>query len=125
MYIQTNLVQTKETPDSTSTFTIAPYVSSALEASAVIKASAGNLFSITFTNSNAAIRYLQVFNSTTVPADTAVPTLTFPVQPGSTLAFDTGKFADRYTTGIAICNSTTLASKTLGSADSLFYVKYL
>ncbi len=121
----TNPVQTKETPDATSTYSITPYISAAAEASSVIKASAGNLFGAYMVNTNVAVRYFQVFNSTTVPAEGTVPVLVFPVQPGSTFSFDTGKFSNYFTTGISVCNSSTLATKTIGTADSLFYVQYL
>lgn len=121
----TNLVQTKETPDATATFSITPYFSAALEASRIVKASPGNLFGFVFGNSNAALRYVQFFNSTTLPADGAVPALSFPVQGNSPFSFDTGKFANFFTVGMVICNSTTQFTKTIGAADSTFYVQYL
>jgi len=120
----TNTVKTKEEPDATSTYSLTPYISAALETSAVIKASAGTLYGAYMTNTNAAVRYFQVFNSATVPADAATPALTFPVQPAATFSFDTGKFSNYFSAGISVCISTTLATKTLGAAEALFYVQY-
>lgn len=120
----TNFVQNKEMPDDTATYSIIPYTSAALEASAIVKASAGNLYGFVVTNNNASTRYIQIFNSATLPADGAIPALTIPVPAGAVLPFDTGKFPNYFTNGIVICNSTTQITKTIGAADSLFYVQY-
>lgn len=111
-------------PSASSVYAITPYISAAQEASAVVKASAGNLYGFVFTNNNATTRYVQVFNAVALPADGAVPALTFPVGSEGILPFDTGKYPNQFTNGIVICNSTTQMTKTLGSADSLFYVQY-
>jgi len=122
----TNFVQNKEMPDTTSTFSITPYASTALEASAVVKASAGNLYGFVAANNNAALRYVMVFNLTALPANGTVPTIPgLPISAsGGVLPFDTGKFGNYFNTGIVIALSTTQFSLTLAGADALFYVQY-
>jgi hypothetical protein len=93
-------------------------VSAAAEASSVSKASAGRLYSVTFTNGNAAARYLQFFNAASVPADTTVPVLSIYVAAGQSvqLYWENGIY---FSTGICWCNSSTATAKTIGAADSL------
>jgi hypothetical protein len=97
--------------------------SSAAEASSVTKASAGKLYGFVFSNANAAVRYLQFFNSTTVPADTTVPFLCFQVAASTTTSFFF-PMGIPFSTGIAWCNSSTQNTKTIGSADSIANVFY-
>lgn len=85
-----------------------------------VKASAGSLLSVSATNINAAIRYLQVFNKATAPAggDTAV--FSFPIPAGSStvpavvsVARDfLGQNGHQFSTGIAVGVSTTAATFT-------------
>lgn len=99
------------------------YDSSALEASAVIKAAPGVLYSISGYNNKPTNQYIQVFNSTTVPADTAVPIIKFEVK-GRDNFFYEPSVGRKFTSGVAISNSSTLATKTIGSANCLFTVIY-
>ena len=121
---QTNTVmQVVEKPLAVSTYTPDLDTSSALEASSVTKASAGVLYGCSFSNTNAATRYLQFFNSTTVPGDATVPVLEFAVAAESTLTVEWAK-GRYFSTGIAWCNSSTNGAKTIGAADSLNDVNY-
>lgn len=97
--------------------------SSVLEASHVIKGSAGNLYTITGYNSKTSSQFIQVFNSTTVPADTTVPAYTFIVAAQSNFSLDFGPIGESFSIGIAISNSSTAATKTIGSADCFFTVR--
>lgn len=91
---------------------------SGVAASGVIKNAAGTLYGGVFMNSNAATRYLQIFDSATVPADGATPLLSIPVPAGT--AFPFGYIRGRaMANGIAWCTSTTFATKTLGAADAI------
>ena len=92
----------------------------ATEASRVIKASAGTLMSLSGYNNKTAAQFIQIFNSTTVPADTTVPIHTFTVPAKSNFSYDVPVTGVPFTTGIAVCNSSTLATKTIGSADCFF-----
>lgn len=99
--------------------------SSALEASHVIKASAGRLFQLTGVNTKTSAQYIQVFNSTTVPADSTAPVLLAYVPAGANFSFDFGAIGRYFSTGIAVSNSSTAATKTIGSADCWFNAEYL
>lgn len=94
--------------------------SSAYEASKVIKNAAGTLLSLVGYNSKASAQWIQVFNSATVPADTAVPIYSFLVQATSNFALDVPIVGMPFTTGIAVSNSSTGPTKTIGSADVFF-----
>ena len=121
---QTNTVmQVVEKPLAVSTYTPDLDTSSALEASSVTKASAGVLYGCSFSNTNAATRYLQFFNSSTLPGDATVTVLEFAVAAESTLTVEWAK-GRYFSTGIAWCNSSTNGAKTIGAADSLNDVNY-
>ena len=77
-----------------------------------------------FTVSSVAAQYIQIFDATAVPADTAVPLLSFAVAATSTLMVDW--VPPRYfRNGIVFSNSSTQHSKTIGSADCIFDVQYV
>jgi hypothetical protein len=120
-----NLLQVITKPVSVSTYTPTQDTSAAAEKSSVTKASAGNLYGFSATNSNAAVRYLQFFNSTTVPADATVPVLEFvmPANGGAAFEWPMGR---AFATGIAWCFSTTSQTKTIITAanDALVDVNY-
>ena len=100
------------------------YNSAAQEASAVVKAAACRLLFLHFYNANAAARWLQVFDSATLPADTAIPLLTFPVAIAGTFTLNLAPLGLLMRKGIVVCNSSTGPTKTIGAADSLFVVGY-
>jgi len=118
-----NVSVTVEKSLSVATYTPDMDTSAAAEASSVTKASAGNLFGFTATNSSASNRYLQFFNSTTVPADTTVPVLSYFCAAGGTIS-DTFVKGRSFTTGIAWCWSSTAATKTVGSTDGIVDVRF-
>lgn len=98
--------------------------STALEASRVIKASAGTLFRFGFFNNNAAARFILLHNTTSLPADGQVPKIWWPVAAGQRLDFNFGRFGIRFTTGITACISTTGPTKTIGGSDAWFNAGY-
>lgn len=101
------------------------YNSSAAEASKVVKATPGKLFLVACSNGTASTVYLQVFNSTTVPADATVPVLVVPCPANGVGEIDLSEYdGHAFSTGIAICGSTTQNTKTLGGASFLFHVRY-
>lgn len=96
----------------------------ALAASGVIAAGKVALFRISILNTNAAARYLQLFNSATVPADAVVPVMSIPVSIGGFVSVDFGVYGKLFPTGLAWCTSSTAATKTIGAADALVEATY-
>jgi hypothetical protein len=96
----------------------------AYEASAIVKAAPGTIFSVIGYNSGPK-QFLQLHDSATLPADTAVPKIIFTVPASSNFFYDFGEIGRFCGTGIVLCNSSTGPTKTLGSADCWFSVQYI
>lgn len=75
-------------------------------------------------NSKNAAQFIQVFDTSTLPADTAVPRMVFNLPTQQTLNVYYGEMGRLFTRGIVLCNSSTDTTKTVGSADCLFDVEY-
>ncbi len=96
----------------------------ALAASKVLKASAGQLCSLTVFNSGAA-QFILVMNSTTVPANGAVALLLppIPIAAASIVQIDFPRPVVA-SIGISVSNSSTgTFTKTIGSADCVFFAQ--
>lgn len=97
----------------------------AYAASLVIKGlGAGNLFTLTGYNSHTAGQFIQLHNTTSVPADGVAPVITFYVAPQSNFSLDFGVYGRYFSTGITVCNSSTGPTKTIGSANCWFDAQY-
>ena len=78
---------------------------------AVIKASAGNVFKFFATNTNAAVRYMQLHNKATIPLATEVPVVSLIIPAGTAtvpgyVEYEF-KFGRAFATGIGFAISTT------------------
>ena len=91
----------------------------------VVKNTSGTLFGFTGYNSKASAQFIQVFDAAILPADAAVPTLTFTAAASSNFSIDFGVRGRQFLNGIVICNSSTGPTKTIGSADIFVDAQYV
>jgi hypothetical protein len=92
----------------------------AYAASLILSATPKTLFTLTITNSKASGQFIQLHNSATLPADTAVPEQTIYIGPLTTIVIDFGVNGYYWSTGCVVCNSSTGPTKTIDSADCWF-----
>jgi hypothetical protein len=100
----------------------ASYVSSsALESGKVVSASAAVFLGCMGYNSKASAQFIQVHDSAAAPADTAIPKIVITVPASSNFSIEiAGIKGVSFTNGIYLCNSSTVATKTIGLADCFF-----
>lgn len=98
--------------------------SSALEASHVIKGSAGTLGQLSVTDTTA--EYILIIDSATLPANGAVTLLYPPIPVGAnTVTMINFSIPLQATNGIVVCNSSTgTFTKTIGGSTCIFSSKY-
>ena len=126
--IQTSANSLSITPASDAVFSAAigatlgtsTVASTAYATSLVAKASAGTLIAVFGYNSKASAQFIQIYNTTSLPADAAVPIATFTVPATSNFSLAIPISGLPMTTGITIGNSSTGPTKTVGSADCWF-----
>jgi len=92
--------------------------------SLIVKAAAGKLYQLHIQN-GATAQFFQISNTTTVPADATVPIHAFRLAANEFREIDFTAFGNYFATGITVCNSTTLATKTIGAADSWIAAQFL
>lgn len=97
----------------------------ALAASLVVKANQGKLYGLSVSNTNAAAQFIQIFDASTLPANGAVPLISFSVPATSAGSVYFGSVGRAFEQGIVVCNSSTQGSKTIGSADCIFDAQYI
>lgn len=100
------------------------YSSLALETRCRVKTGAAYLFGFTVSNTNAAARFIQVFDTDQFPSAGAVPNVSVscPAAADKEMLWIPPRRMDR---GIVICSSTTQGTLTLGAAEFLFDVQYV
>lgn len=71
-------------------------------------------------------QFIQIHDAASLPANGAAPLLpSIKVPAKQWFSFDAGEFPIPFETGCVICNSSTVATKTIGSADCQFNVQYM
>jgi hypothetical protein len=90
-------------------------------AAKVLRPAATSLVSLEVHNNKASLQFLQLFDSKTIPANGATPLRTYPVQANTTIMVTwPAAYPLKLVNGVAVCNSSTATTKTLGSADCMF-----
>jgi hypothetical protein len=93
----------------------------ALANSAVISAIPAVLVGLVVNNTKASAQFIQLHDAVSAPADTAVPLLCLTIAASSDRVIDLGIYGINFATGVYVCNSSTSATKTIGSADCQFF----
>ena len=101
--------------------------SAALEDSAVVKAAGGTLYRLNIINTEAAVRYIMLFDATSLPANATAPLYRFTVASSGSLDIDLsslrlgneGSTGLSFSTGIVVANSTTAATLTVSTGDDV------
>ena len=96
----------------------------ALAASLIVKADKGTLYGLTGYNNKSSSQFIQIHDAASLPANGAAPVIVFtvPATTSFSLDYEVGR---EFQTGIVISNSSTAATKTIGSADCWFDVQYI
>ncbi len=69
-------------------------------------------------------QFVQVHDAADVPADGAIPETVLNVPADTNFSIDYGPKGRAFLVGIAVCNSSTVPTKTVGAADCWFDVIY-
>jgi hypothetical protein len=93
----------------------------ALATNLVVKASAGKLFG--FYGYSTATQFIQLHNTASLPADTAVPVGVFPITANTPFSLWL-EHPQPCSTGITLCNSSTGPTKTIGSSNTWITALY-
>lgn len=91
-----------------------------LAASQVVSAVPVMLQEVLCVNTSTDVLYCQVFNSATVPADTATPDIVFAVPGTGTASYDNTQGIS-FDAGVSVCVSTTAHTKTIATAVAVFH----
>lgn len=98
--------------------------SAAYETSRIVKPKPGTLYGVTGYNSRTSAQFIQIHDAKILPAETAVPVVTFTVAASSNFSIDFGQNGRYFSTGITLCNSSTGPTKTIGTTDCWFDAQY-
>lgn len=93
--------------------------STGLEASRALKLTPGKLIHLWVSNTGTA-QAIQLFDSTTVPPDGTVPVWVAHIPANGDLALTAELTGLDFAVGIAVCNSSTISTKTIGAANCFF-----
>ena len=82
------------------------------------------VYGFTVYSTNAAAQFLNVFDQAQLPADGAVPLFSWPLAANNGVGVSWAPQGRDFSQGLTLCNSSTDATKTIGSADCFFDVQY-
>lgn len=82
------------------------------------------VYGFTVYSTNAAAQFLVAFDAAQLPADGQVPLFVWPLAAHNGAAFSWAPQGREFMQGLTLANSSTDATKTIGSADCLFDVQY-
>lgn len=92
--------------------------------SLVIKGSPGILQGIVGHNAKTSSQFIQIHDAASLPANGATPKIKIKVEASSNFTIDLSERGRWFSVGIVVCNSSTLATLTIGSADCQFSALY-
>jgi len=98
--------------------------SNALESSRVVKSGKTRLYGFSGTNTKAAAQFILAFDATTIPANGAVPKFVMTAAASSDFWVSWTPGWRDFRDGCILCNSSTAATLTIGSADCWFDAQY-
>ena len=81
-------------------------------------------YGFTAYNTKASSQFIQVFDANTLPAEGSVPLFSWALAANSGVGFGWQPNGRQFQTGLVLCNSSTDATKTIGSADCFFDVQF-
>ena len=119
-----NPLPVSSAPTSDSDFAPTNSTQAAAATSKVIKAAPGTLYGIAGYNAKGSAQFILLHDAAALPADATVPVFGMTVAATSNFSVDFGPYGMAFATGIVACNSSTVASKTIGSADCHFFARY-
>lgn len=97
--------------------------SAALEASQIVSTTSTRINEVIATNTSAGVLYLHIFDSATLPADTAAPEVSIAIPATSTVSWDPEGEKVLFNAGFTVCLSSTAATKTIAGAVGVFTVR--
>lgn len=103
------------------------YASQAAEASvspAVLQVGPGVLYSLDGYNAKAGAQFILVFDTATAPANGDIPIFAMTAATVANFSRDFGVYGLRFQKGLAVSNSSTVATRTVGSADCQFFLRF-
>ena len=82
------------------------------------------VYGFTVYNTKASAQYLNVFDGSTLPGNGAVPLFSWPLAANNGVGLGWQPNGRQFQGGLVLCNSSTDATKTIGSADCFFDVQF-
>ena len=124
-----NVLRVTQKPVIDTTYAWSRFQNLGANATLNVKSSAAQLFSVYVHNVSSSARYLQLFNTATVPASGATPVFTFLVPAGGVTVMDGAFFGPNganFSTGLAFACSTTAKTYTAATAsDHVTQIMYV